>query len=107
MAAIVIALTVLCVALFHLKSGHPTPLYLTLNVLYSLVAAVFGGWLTAKLARRAPIAHGIALALLMLVLNALSYKGGSAGWQPLWYRIFLTVGPPLAAIVGAALLRSR
>jgi putative membrane protein (TIGR04086 family) len=104
MAVIVIALTLLCVKFIHLNSGHPTPLYLTLNVLYCLAAALLGGLITAKIARRSPLAHGLALALLMFVLGVLSYTTHPPG-QPLWYQIFLTIAPPLAAIAGAAAQR--
>jgi hypothetical protein len=102
MAAVVILLTTLSVKLFHLRSGHPTPPYLVANVLYSLGAAELGGFVTAKIAQRSPIAHGIALALLMLLLSIVSYKNHPPG-QPLWYQIFLIIAPPLVAIAGAAL----
>jgi hypothetical protein len=104
MAVIVMALTLLSVFALHLKSGRPTPGYLTLNVIYSLAAAVFGGWLTARLAGRSPIAHGIALAVVMLVLSAVSYLQ-STGTQPIAYQVFLVLMPPVAAIAGAWLSR--
>jgi len=106
MAVIVMALTLLSVFALHLKYGNPTPGYLTLNVIYSLAAAVFGGWLAALAAGRAPVAHGIALAVVMLVLSAVSYVH-SSGSQPVAYQVFLIVAPPLAAVLGAWLYRPR
>jgi len=106
MAVIVMALTLLSVAVLQLKSGHPTPGYLALNVIYSLAAAVFGGWIAALVAGRTPVAHGIALAVVMLILSAVSYIHYTAN-QPVAYQLFLTVAPPLAAVFGAWLYRPR
>jgi putative membrane protein (TIGR04086 family) len=102
MFVIVIACTLLSVALMHLKTGHPTPGYLVINVVYSLAAAVAGGWVAARLAGYRPVAHGVALALLMLVLSALSLLHPAPS-QPFFYQLFLTIVPPLAAIGGATL----
>jgi hypothetical protein len=101
MMIVVIVLTVIVVKAFHLQSGHPTPAYLTLNILYSLAAALLGGFVAAKIARRSPLAHGIALELIMLALSLVNFST-SAGGQPLGYRIFVVVALPLAAIAGAA-----
>jgi len=104
MAVIVMVCTVVSMKALNLKSGQPTPVYLGINVAYSLLAALLGGFIAAKIAGKSPLAHGIALAALMLVLSALSFKT-SAGGQPFAYRIFLVIGPPLAAIAGAELAR--
>jgi hypothetical protein len=106
MFVIVIACTLLSVALMHLKTGHPTPGYLVLNVVYSLAAAVAGGWVAARVAGYRPITHGVALAALMFVQSAL-FLLQPAPSQPFLYQVFLTIVPPLAAIGGAALARAR
>lgn len=106
MAVLVMVLTLVSVSALHVKSGHPTPGYLTLNVIYSLAAALLGGWLAALVAGRSPVAHGIALAVVMLALSAVSYIHYS-GTQPFAYQIFLIVAPPLAAVLGAWLCRPR
>jgi uncharacterized membrane protein YfcA len=106
MMVVVVACTLASVALLHLKSGNPTPGYLVLNVVYSLAGAFLGGWVTARLAGVAPVGHGVALAVLIVLLSALSYVHYT-GLQPLGYQIFVTVFPPFAAIAGAAIVRRR
>jgi hypothetical protein len=101
MAIVVVILTMLCVAIFHLQSGHPTPVYLALNMAYSLAAAALGGWITARIAGRSPIAHGIALGAVILALSALQFLHPAPG-QSFAYLIFLAIAPPLAAVAGAA-----
>lgn len=101
MAAVVVVLTMLCVVIFHLQSGHPTPVYLALNMAYSVAAAALGGWVTALIAKRSPIAHGVALAVLILVLSALQLLHPAPG-QSLIYLGFLTIAPPIGAVAGAA-----
>ena len=104
MMIVVIVLTIVSMKAFHLQSGHPTPVYLTLNILYSIAAALLGGCVTAKIARRSPIVHGVALALIMLALSLVTFST-SAGGQPLGYRIFVVIALPLAAVAGSALTR--
>jgi hypothetical protein len=101
MAVVVVILTLLCVAIFHLQSGHPTPVYLALNMAYSLAAAALGGWVAARIAGRSPVAHGVALAVLILALGALQFLHPAPG-QSFAYLTFLTIAPPLAAVAGAA-----
>jgi hypothetical protein len=78
------------------------PAYLTANLLCSAFAALAGGYLTAVLADNAPLAHGIALAVLMMVMSAFSMRQ-SAGRQPRWYAMTLMLVMPLIAIGGAFL----
>lgn len=105
MAVVVIVLTLVSVQVFALKSGHPTPGYLVVNVAYSFAAAALGGYVTALLAPSRPLVHGYILAGVMLVMGALSYVQ-YRGTQPLWYQALITVVTPLAAIAGAR-LRAR
>jgi hypothetical protein len=102
MMAVVIVCTLLSVMIFHLKSGHPTPVYLALNVVYSLGAAVLGGWVAGRIARRSPIGHGIALGVVMLAFSIFQLLHPAPG-QPFAYLVFLSIAPPLAAVAGAAL----
>ena len=41
-----------------------TPAFLAAKVVYNTAAAIVGGWVTARLARRAPMAHGLVLAII-------------------------------------------
>jgi hypothetical protein len=105
MFVLVIVCTLLSLALMHLKTGHPTPGYLVINVVYSLAAAVAGGWVAARVAGYRPLAHGVALALLMFVQGGLFLLHPAAS-QPFLYQVFLVIFPPLAAIGGSALVRA-
>lgn len=102
MMVVVIALTLILVKTMGLKSGNPTPGYLAINVIYSLLAAAIGGFVTAAIARVKPIQHAAALAVFMAIMGVLSYRH-YIGMQPLWYQRMMMFLPSLAAIGGAAL----
>jgi len=104
MAAVIIALTLLCVRLLHLQSGHPTGPYLVLSLALSFAAAVLGGWVAAKVAGYRPLEHGVALGALILVLGVLFLIHPAPG-QPLWHQWLLTLGSPFLAVWGASLAR--
>jgi hypothetical protein len=109
MGILVIVLTLAAVKRTHVTSGHPSSSYLFLNVLLSLAAALAGGFVTAALAKRwragRPAAHGLALAAVMVVANALALVHPAPG-QPIWYLLFLLVVPPAFAIFGAKLVKA-
>ena len=48
-------------------SVRNTPAFLATKVVYNTVAAIVGGWVAARLARRAPMAHGLVLAVIQTV----------------------------------------
>ena len=98
----VIVLTLIMVKTMGLKSGHPTPGYLAINVVYSFLAAAMGGFVTAAIARSKPAEHAAVLAFIMLVVGVFSYRHYT-GLQPFWYQAMMTVAPSLCAIAGAAL----
>ena len=107
MAACVIASTVL-VATLMLGSAamdgsvRPTPSYLIVNLAYSFVFALFGGYVAAFLARRQPTVHAAALAVVVLAIGLLSAREGG-GSQPSWYPPLLTIGVPVFATFGGYL----
>jgi hypothetical protein len=41
-----------------------TPVFLATKVVYNTAAAIVGGWVAARPARRAPVAHGLVLAVI-------------------------------------------
>jgi hypothetical protein len=98
----VVVLTLIFVKTMGQHSGHPTPAYLAVNVVYSLLAASIGGFATAAVAKVKPVRHGAALAAVMFVLSVLSYLHDTGG-QPVWYRGMLMIVPSLCAVAGAAL----
>ena len=104
MAVVVVVLTIACIHGLHLQSGHPTPGYLAINLVYSFAAASLGGWVAARVAGYRRLEHGLALGLLILVIGVL-YMIHPATGQPLWHQWTLTLGSPLFAVLGAAFAR--
>jgi hypothetical protein len=109
MAALVVALTVLLQRMAPAWVGHegaPQPGYIAVNIGYSFLAAVAGGYTTALIAHW--FAHGnpliqvLALALIVLLLAALSAMQ-SRGKQPIWYQLTLVAITPLGVMAGGAL----
>ena len=98
----VIVLTLILVKTMGLKSGHPTPGYLAINVLYSFLAASIGGYVTARIAEFKPMAAAGGLAVLLLMTGVISYRH-YAGMQPIWYQVMMQIAPSLCALGGAAL----
>lgn len=67
-----------------------------LALAYRAAYTVLGGWVTARLAPSAPVAHALALGTIGLVLGAL---GGIAARElsPLWFLALVAlIGPPCA-----------
>jgi len=59
------------------------------------------GYVTAVIARRAPIAHTVALGAVIVVLG-LVWMFVFWGWMPLWYQVVLvSIALPAAATGGA------
>ncbi|MDQ6893021.1 MAG: hypothetical protein M3167_10120 [Acidobacteriota bacterium] len=81
----------------------PTPTYLVVNLCYSALAAVLGGFLAALLAGRAPLVHAGVLAAVVVAMSLVSMKR-YAGQQPMWYQITLLVLMPTFVLCGGLLL---
>jgi hypothetical protein len=81
----------------------PTPGYLGVNLGYSLLFAVCGGYVAATVARRRPVAHAAGVGVIMLILGVASIVlvGTSGmGEQPAWYPYILLVLGPAGALLG-------
>lgn len=103
MATTAVAASVLVPGGMRAMSAPDRPLpkaYLTVNLLCSALAALLGGIVTARLATTAPLPHGAALALLMVVMSLLSARQ-AAGRQPRWYQLTLTYLMPGLGLLGA------
>jgi len=86
--------------------GAPTGSYLIVNVAYSFVAALAGGYVAAKLFAQLPMQHAIALGafvLVMSIISAMYYKAR----QPRWYQMLLAVVMPLAVVLGSYIRTRR
>ncbi len=77
----------------------PVP-YLAVNLVYGVVAAAVGGWLAAKIGSHALLAHGIALAAVLVVLSAALGFQPQPG-QPSWYPVTVALLGAIGAIAGA------
>lgn len=79
-AAIVIACTILAAKFLIPETATEPPRgYLVANIAYSLLAAVAGGYITARIARRAPVAHAAVLALVIVAIGTATMSGGPQG----------------------------
>jgi hypothetical protein len=79
-AVIVIACTLLAAKYMIPEDAvEPPRAYLIVNIAYSLLAAMAGGYLTAWIARRAPLAHAGALALVVVTMGVATMAGGPQG----------------------------
>jgi hypothetical protein len=86
-------------------TAHPSASYIFVNLGYSLAAAMTGGYITAWAAQDNPLIHALALALIVLLLAALSALQ-QRGLQPIWYQLLLVAITPLGVFLGG-LLRLR
>ena len=88
------------------KPGEkPKPGYIFVNLGYSFLAAAAGGYVTAWMARQNPLVHVLALAIVVLLLAALSALQ-QRGQQPVWYMLTLVALTPLGVFAGG-LIRLR
>ena len=86
-------------------SGSPRPSYGAVNLVYSFLAAMAGGFVAACIASQNPLDTALALAIVILVLGGLSALN-SRGKQPVWYLVLLLIVSPMGAVAGG-LLRMR
>ena len=107
-AVLVTVLTVLLQRLtpdWVVQDGRPKPGYIFVNLGYSFVAAACGGYVTAWIAGQNPLIHVLALAIVVLLLAALSALQ-QRGNQPIWYLLVLVAVTPIGVLVGG-LIRLR
>ncbi len=98
--ALVAALVIVATLVASKVLPEPTTTYLVLNLSYSLVFAVIGGYVTARIAPHSPLIHAGALAAIFLFVSfaasLLSAAAETAAFiaQPSWY-------PFVVALLGA------
>ena len=83
-------------------TGHPRPGYVVVNLIFSFAAAMLGGYVTAWMAQSNPLIQTLALALIVLLLAALSAMQ-QRGLQPIWYQLLLVAITPAGVFVGGML----
>jgi hypothetical protein len=102
MAALVAVITVLLQKLTPAWAGEtasPTLGYIFVNLGYSFLAAAAGGYVTAWIAQQNPLIHVLALAIVVLLLAALSALQ-QRGKQPVWYLLSLVALTPVGVLAG-------
>jgi hypothetical protein len=74
--------------------GQPTPGYILINLAYSAVFGVFGGYMAALIAGREPLKHAIILAavcyLFFLMAMGAPTPPDMPPW-PFWYKVGLLI----------------
>jgi hypothetical protein len=104
MAAIVMLLTVLLGGLPGMAApdGGASNLWLVVNLAYSFLAAAAGGWVVARLAPAAGMAHAVSLVALLVLMNVsggMEPMPGQPDWYPVVILLILVCGLPLGAYV--------
>ncbi len=82
--------------------GKPRPGYGVFHLIYSMAAACAGGYVTAWLTVSNPLIATLALALVVLLLGALSALQ-QRGRQPIWYQLTLVAIAPAGVFLGGVL----
>jgi hypothetical protein len=81
------------------EPDHPRRRYLLLNLAYSAAFAASGGYVTAIVAKADPLRNILMLAIVILLLSALSALQ-LRGKQPVAYQLALIILTPIAALAG-------
>ncbi|MGF1550749.1 MAG: hypothetical protein ACFBQW_09545 [Sphingomonadaceae bacterium] len=90
------------------ESGEAEPgaAYVAVNLLLSFLSALAGGWLAARLAPRAPLAHAAALAAVIAIAGLVEGASAEAVNRPGWYLWTVTLLGMAGALAGGW-MRSR
>jgi hypothetical protein len=108
MAIVMIVLTVLLKRFAPQWVGveqHLRPAYVFVNLACAFLAAIPGGYITAWAAGDSPFPYILALAVIILVLGAITALQ-ARGRQPAWYQVALLIIAPLGVLAGG-LIRLR
>jgi hypothetical protein len=104
-AVLVALITAVLVRVFPAWVGVPNPphaSYVLVNLVYSFLAAAAGGYVTAWMAVHNPLHTVLTLALVALVMGALSALQ-ARGRQPAFYQVALLVVGALGVMAGGLL----
>lgn len=84
------------------ETATPSVGWIVFNLVYSALFVIVGGYLTARLAPKAPQAHALVLGGIMALLALGGLLTAEAGGpQPMWYLVALVLMPLPATWVGA------
>jgi hypothetical protein len=103
---LMVAIVIACTHALRLNAIQPTPGYLKINFACTMLAALAAGWLTARLAGYRPMAHGLALAMTMVLLGMVALMKPTPT-QPWSYQFLLAAVPPFAVLLGSWIAARR
>jgi hypothetical protein len=89
---------------------EPTTPFLVVNLAYSVLFAIVGGYVAATVSDHSPLGHAAALSAFMMVLGLASWlaNGGQpAPGQPAWYPLVMMLLVPPTAVLGGILVTRR
>jgi len=86
--------------------GPSSPGFMALSVAYGFVAAVAGGYVTALVARRAPLQHAGALTVIGLILSSINLHA-SWGTETFLYQLTFSIFPAAGVLLGGYLRAQR
>ena len=90
--------------------AEPTTPFLVVNLTYSVLYAIVGGYVAATVSDRSPLLHAAALSAFMMLLGLTTWviNGGQpAPGQPTWYPWVITLLVPPTAVFGGILVTWR
>jgi hypothetical protein len=84
------------------QQGHPPTGYILVNLIYSLAAAILGGYATAWIGHNNILTYTLVLGVIVLLLSGLSALQ-QRGMQPIWYQLLLMAIAPAGIFLGGLL----
>ncbi len=88
-------------AIVHMLSASlGNSLYLTVG--WTIVGAILGGYIAARIAGSHEFPHAAAVGMLMIAMSVLSMRQAGVS-KPGWYQITIAGCGPISALIGAAL----
>ncbi len=85
-----------------LMSAAPPSRYLLLSLVWTVVAAMLGGYIAARIAGAHEFPHAAAVGFLMVVMGFLSMRAEGVS-RPGWYQIAIAGCGPISAMIGGAI----
>jgi uncharacterized membrane protein len=76
--------------------------YLFLSVIWTVTAAILGGYIAGRIAGAHEFPHAAAVGMLMIALSFLSMREEGVS-RPGWYQITIAGCGPISALIGAAI----
>jgi hypothetical protein len=89
---------------------EPTTAFLVVNLIYSALFAMVGGYVAATVSDHSPLGHAAALSVSMMILGLTSWMingGQPAPGQPDWYPWVISLIVPPTAVLGGVLVTRR